>query len=108
LPTTPGELRVQVEPDAADLDGDGNREELIPARDAAGSLQYVRHQAPGDVSLRNSERQTAYQRLDGRLSWNPRRGRWQLYLDVMNVLNRQVDDYSMLPFLPSFGVRARF
>jgi len=108
LPTTPGRPLVEVAPDELDRDGDGDRAELIPVFADDGALRYVTHQVPGDLSLRNSARLAAYQRIDARLSWTPRGGRWEIYLDVINVLNRHVGDYRMLPFLPSVGVRRRF
>jgi hypothetical protein len=108
LPTTPGRSRVEVVPDESDLDGDGDRHELVPARKPDGSLSYATHQAPGDLELRNSTRREGDQRLDGRLSWNPRGGRWTLYLDVINLLNHKSGDRQTMPFLPSLGVRARF
>jgi hypothetical protein len=108
LPMTPGQERVEVTPDVADVDGDGNRTELIPRRKADGSLSIVGHQVPGDLALLNSERQSAYFRVDARITWNPGRGRWLLYLDVINLFNRQVEDYSMLPIIPSLGAHVRF
>ncbi len=108
LPHTPVSEHVEVVPDTLDQDGDGNREELIPARNDDGSLRYVRHQEPGDLTLMNSERQSPYARIDARLSWNPHRGRWLFYLDVINILNRHVNDYTMMPIVPSIGVHTRF
>jgi hypothetical protein len=108
LPATPGRARLAVAPDVADLDGDGNREELIPIRNSDGTFEIARHQAPGDLALLNSARHSPYARIDVRTTWNPRRGRWHLYLDVINVLNHKVDDYRMMPLIPSIGVHTRF
>ena len=85
----------------------------------------------GDVSNLSRARLPVYARLDLRATFKPRNpaGRWQVYLDVLNALNRanasRLDpdlrfdptsdrpriDYSSdsgLPLLPSFGFRYRF
>jgi hypothetical protein len=122
-------LRVAAVADIADQDGDGNTTELVPQRDAAGRLSYVIDR--GELANLNSARLPAFARLDLRASFAPkgRTGRWLLYLDIINVLNRKnagsvdtrleydpasdkpraVDEYGgSIPFLPSFGVRFRF
>jgi hypothetical protein len=126
FPRTPVErLRVHGVPDAADLDRDGNREELVPERDPEGRLVFTTDL--GGLAKLNSARLPHYERLDLRLTWMPRgpQGRVTAYLDVINVLNRKnagmldsrlefdptsdrprlVEEPSgSLPFLPSFGV----
>lgn len=121
--------RVAEEPDAADGDGDGDANELVPALDLLGqpifTLDY------GDVSNRNRARLPAFFRVDARLTFRPHgpQGRLDLYLDLINVTGRDnagrinaivsrrpeadrpavVEERSLgLPFLPSLGVRWRF
>jgi outer membrane receptor for ferrienterochelin and colicin len=130
FPTTPVVgIRVAATADALDQDGDGNTTELVPQRDPAGNLVYTPHR--GGVADLNSTRLPLFARLDLRLSFRPggRNGRWLIYLDVINVLNRKnvasldrelaydpVSDRPMLvereggslPRFPSFGVRFRF
>jgi hypothetical protein len=130
FPRTPVQgLRVSAVADRFDVDGDGRREELVAERDAAGRLVYVTDM--GGVAHRNTARLPRYERLDARLTWNPKgpRGRVQLYLDAINVLNqknagileprleydpasdrpRVVEERAgALPFLPSFGIRVSF
>jgi hypothetical protein len=130
FPRTPvlGE-RVAATPDGTDLDGDGDREELVPDRDDQGRPFWEIDL--GGVSNFGTARLPAFARVDLRATWRPRgaAGRWQLYLDVINVLNRenagQLDPQlaydpgadrpqvvyeraAGIPFLPSFGVRFRF
>ncbi len=113
-------IRVAAVPDAADL---------VPQRDPAGRLVYTLDR--GGVANLSSARLPAFARLDFRASFTPRgrRGRWLIYLDVLNVLNRRnagnietslvydpgadrprpVDAYGgSIPRLPSVGVRFRF
>ncbi len=130
FPTTPVlGVRVAAVQDTQDLDHDGNRTELIPERDPAGNLVYTLDR--GSVANINSARLPFYARLDLRLSFRPggRQGRWLLYVDIINALNRKnvtsdskdlaYDPTSdrpklvdrpggSLPFFPSFGVRFRF
>lgn len=125
--TPPVGLRVDATPDRDDADGDANREELVPRRDADGRLVYTVD--VGGVSNLNTGRLPAYARLDLRLTWAPAQRRWQLYADVINALNRHnagrldpqlvydpgsdrpkivYERAQSLPVLPSIGVRVRF
>jgi outer membrane receptor protein involved in Fe transport len=111
---------------SADETEDGR---LVPARDAEGG--YVFETDLGDASNLNASRLPDYARLDLRLNWQPRgrRGRWLLYLDVLNVTNRKNAAFveprlehdptadrphlveepgGRVPLLPSIGVRFRF
>ena len=130
FPRTPVlDVRVAPTPDESDLDGDDDREELVPDRDDQGQLFWEIDL--GGVSNFGSARLPAFARVDLRATWKPRgaAGRWQLYLDVINVLNREnagqldpqlaydpEDDRPRvvyeraagIPFLPSVGVRFRF
>jgi hypothetical protein len=122
-------LRVAATEDRRDLDRDGDREELVPARDGRGRPFW--EVDLGGVSNFNSARLPAFARVDLRATWRPRgaAGRWQLYLDVVNVLNRRnaglldprleydadgdrprirYERTAGIPFLPSVGVRFRF
>jgi hypothetical protein len=122
FPRTPV-LGLRVSADEAEAD------RLVPAVDAAGA--YVFETDLGDVSNLNSSRLPAYARLDLRLNWLPggSTGRWVVYLDVLNVTNRDnaaaidprlehdpsgsvpllVEERSgRIPLLPSIGVRFRF
>jgi hypothetical protein len=127
--TAPVGLRVAARPDQGDRDGDGDRQELIPARDSAGSLIYALDF--GDLSNVNGARLPNYARVDARVTFSPRsqHGRWSVYIDVINLFGRDnpgliayrveqmpvgtrpvmtsEHDYS-LPFLPSAGLRFRF
>jgi hypothetical protein len=130
FPRTPvAGLRVPGAADVLDADGDGNREELVPRRDSAGRLVYTTHL--GGVSNINTARLPTFARLDLRATFHPggAGGRWQLYLDVLNALNRKNAGFigstleydptsdrpriveepdGNIPFLPSIGVRFRF
>jgi hypothetical protein len=120
---------VSAAEDAADADGDGRRDELVPERDAAGRLVWTVDR--GGVENLASARLPFYARLDLRLTWRPRgdTGRWSLYLDVLNATGRknagQIEErlafapgadrpglveerQAAIPFLPSLGVRFRF
>jgi hypothetical protein len=130
FPRTPvAGLRVAERADTADRDADGNRTELVPWLDASGLPVYTIDL--GGVSNLNSGRLPAFARVDLRATFFPggRQGRWTLYLDVINVLNRdnagQLDPQLVhdpgaeqprlveerlggIPLLPSLGVRFRF
>jgi TonB dependent receptor/Carboxypeptidase regulatory-like domain/TonB-dependent Receptor Plug Domain len=122
-------VRVAAVEDSGDIDGDGNTTELIPQRDPVGlpvwSAGY------GDTSNLNSGRLPVFARVDLRVTFLPRwqSSRWQLYVEVINLLNRRnVSSVSTelvydpasdrprvtttrdgsLPLLPSFGVRFKF
>ncbi|MET0554949.1 MAG: TonB-dependent receptor [Vicinamibacteria bacterium] len=122
-------LRVAAVEDARDRDRDGNLTELVPKRDAQGRPFWETDR--GGVANLSTARLPAFARVDLRATWRPRgvHGRWQVYLDVINLLNR--DNASMIeptlepdpasdrprvveersagiPFLPSVGVRFRF
>lgn len=122
-------VRVASEPDSADLDGDSDRSERIPARDSRGFLIYEPNL--GGVDNLNSASRPSFARLDLRATFRPRgpSGRWLIYLDVINALNRRNTvlvvpeivynragdrpsvrnaDGVSFPFLPSLGVRFRF
>jgi hypothetical protein len=122
-------LKVAAVADAADVDGDGNRTELVPQRDTAGRLVYTT--TLGGVSNLNTARMPMYARVDARLSFKPKgpQGRLKLYLDIINLLGRQnagmlepnleydpTSDRPQLvekrtgsiPFLPSVGLHFDF
>jgi outer membrane receptor protein involved in Fe transport len=122
-------LRVAERADAGDADGDGDRAELVPWLDAAGLPVYTLDL--GGVSNLAAGRLPTFARVDLRATFYPggREGRWTLYLDVINVLNRdnaaQLDPrlehepgaerprlveepLGGIPILPSLGVRFRF
>jgi hypothetical protein len=108
-------------------DGSGR---LVPATDTNGNLVWAVDF--GDVSNLGRGQLPTYARLDFRATLKPSSpsGRWQLYVDVLNLLNRtntstldpflEVDptgdrpvigygnDGDGLPLLPSFGLRYRF
>jgi carboxypeptidase family protein/TonB-dependent receptor-like protein len=126
FPTTlPVGLRVPGAQDTSDADGDGNTTELRPRRDETGALLY--EPDLGGVDNLNRDRLPVFARLDGRVTW--RKSRWQIYLEVINVLNRdnagdlapklEPDPSSDrprityvreggFPRLPSLGLRVRF
>lgn len=130
FPRTPAlGVRVSAVEDTLDLDGDGNRAENRPERDAFGRLVYTLDY--GGLANLNSSRLPAFARVDLRATFRPRgaRGRWLFYLDVINLLNRKnagviettlvydpasdrpgvhEERQGSIPFLPSFGVRFRF
>lgn len=131
LPTTPPRgVLVLAAPDGVDQDRDGNRAELLPARDPNGRLIFVAD--PGGPSTLNSSRLPTYARFDARLTWRPRgtAGRWLLFLEALNVLDRSnaasydweirldpgaarprievSDGQDGLPLVPTVGVRFRF
>jgi hypothetical protein len=121
-------VRVASTADASDADGDGNTTELMPRRDAAGLLVWTADY--GGAANLNTGRLPMFARVDLRATFRPRwqGGRWQLYVEVMNLLNRKnggtetrlaydptsdrprltTSRGSSLPLLPSIGVRFRF
>jgi outer membrane receptor protein involved in Fe transport len=127
--TAPRGVRVASIDDSGDGDLDGNTEELVPRRDAAGLLVY----APdlGTSADLGNARLPMFARVDLRVTWRPRgtAGRWELYAEVLNLLNREnapgldprlaydpTSDHprvvetpiGSIPFLPTIGVRFRF
>lgn len=127
--TPPVGVRVAATEDPGWDGPAGGEAPLIPATDPAGNLVYAVDL--GDVSNLNSARLPHYARLDARLSFRPGgvSGRWEAYIEVLNVLNRDnagAMDASLaynpdgpqplivlsperaLPLVPSFGVRFRF
>jgi hypothetical protein len=121
FPTTPA-VGVRV---AATPGTDGS---LVPLTSASGLIWSVDR---GGVENLNTARLPVYARLDLRVTFNPKTvtGRWQLYVEIFNVLNRKHGgkiDYDLrhqpgsdrprlvtkiesgLPAVPSFGVRYRF
>jgi hypothetical protein len=87
--TPPLGLRIAAQPDDSDIDGDGNREELVPAVDAEGRLIYAVNF--GGIENLNAARLPPFARVDARATWRPRgaQGRWELYAEIINLLNRQ-------------------
>lgn len=127
--TLPLGLRVAADEDTDDRDGDGVIDELLPSFDAAGRPVYAVNF--GGVSNLNTGRLPLFARVDVRATWRPRgaRGRWELYAEVINVLDRQnagafdpqleYDPSSdrprivekrdqAIPRLPTIGLRFRF
>ena len=122
FPTTPAVgVRVASTPAA-----DGS---LVPLKSSTGL--YIWSVDRGDVGNLNTARLPAYARLDLRVTFNPKQvtGRWQIYVEIFNVLNRRHGSgisYDLrhdpssdrprlvsktdsgLPAVPSFGVRYRF
>jgi hypothetical protein len=128
--TPPVGLRVAAVPDALDGDGDGDRAELVPERDSGEGLLVYQPEYGGLQNL-GTDRLPLFARVDLRASFWPRgrRGRWEVFLDVMNVLARRNPEFlrpelvhdpegdrprlvehpsRSVPFLPSLGVRFRF
>ncbi len=87
--TAPLGLRVASTADTSDIDRDGNTTELIPLRDSAGRLVYQVNY--GGVANLNTSRLPDFARTDVRATWRPRGadGRWEFYLEVLNILNRK-------------------
>ncbi len=127
--TAPLGVRVAGREDRLDLDGDGITDEILPAVDERGLLEYTVDF--GGVRSLNGARLPVFARVDGRLTWRPRgaAGRWELYTEVINVLDREnagaldpqlaYDPTSdtpaivekrdqAIPRLPTVGVRFRF
>lgn len=127
--TAPRGVRVAGREDTADLDVDGITDEILPARDRRGLFEYTVDF--GSVNDLNNARLPMFARVDARVTWRPRgaAGRWELYAEVINLLNRQnagaldpqleydpgsdrptiveVRDQG-IPRLPTVGVRFRF
>jgi outer membrane receptor protein involved in Fe transport len=123
-------VRLALVADATDEDGDGNRDERVPQRDASGFPLF--HPDLGDLSNVNTARLPHFARVDARLTWRPSWGgeRWTFYADFINVLNAknviQIDSALVfdpasdrpriievaedrgIPFFPSFGIRFWF
>jgi hypothetical protein len=87
--TLPLGLRVAATEDTLDTNGNGITDELLPSVDKAGLPVYEVNF--GGVSNLNSGRLPLFARVDVRATWHPggRSGRWELYVEVINVLNRQ-------------------
>ena len=127
--TAPLGVRVAGREDTLDLDRDGITDEILPARDRRGLLEYGVDF--GGVGNLNAARLPIFARVDGRVTWRPRgvAGRWEIYAEVINLLDRQnagafdpqlVYDATSdrpgivekrdqaIPRLPTLGVRFRF
>ena len=127
--TAPLGVRVAGREDVLDFDADGNTDEILPARDTRGLLEYSVDF--GGVNNLNGARLPIFARVDARVTWRPRgaAGRWELYAEVINLLDRQnagafdpelvYDPTSdrpkiveqrdqAIPRLPTLGVRFRF
>ena len=127
--TAPLGVRAAAVEDAADRDGDGVTDELLPDRDAIGRLLY--EVDFGTVANLNQARLPVFARVDLRATWRPRgaAGRWELYAEIINLLNREnagaldprleydptadrpriVEERDQsIPRLPTVGVRFRF
>jgi hypothetical protein len=127
--TAPLGVQVVGDEDTLDLDGDGNVTEIRPTYDANGLLVYGVNL--GGVANLNQARLPLFARVDLRVTWRPRgaAGRWELYAEVINLLDRQnVGAYDprleydptsdrpriveeadqAVPLLPTVGVRFRF
>ena len=87
--TAPVGLRVAAVEDELDADGDGIADELVPDLDDAGRLVYAVDF--GSVANLNQARLPPFARVDVRATWQPRgpSGRWEIYVEVINVLNRK-------------------
>ena len=127
--TAPVGLRVAGAEDADDRDRDGITDEILPDRDTTGLPVYEVNF--GSVANLNRARLPLFARVDVRATWRPRgaQGRWELYFEVINVLNREnagaleprleydptsdqpriveTRDQSV-PLLPTVGIRFRF
>lgn len=127
--TVPLGVRPAAMEDVGDGDGDGNVAELVPQRDTLGLPVYSVDL--GGVANLNRGRLPVFARLDARATFRPKgsQGRWSLYLDVINLFNRDnvnvlnptleydpasdrprlsEETQGALPFLPSFGVHFHF
>jgi hypothetical protein len=131
LPRTPVRgVRLALVTDAGDVDGDGNRDERLPQRDALGNAVF--QPDLGGVDNINTARLPRFARLDARLAYRPSWSgeRWAFYVDLINLLNAknvaQIDSALVfnpasdrpgivelaqdrgIPFFPSFGIRFWF
>ena len=127
--TAPVGLRIAGEEDRLDRDRDGITDEILPARNATGLPVYAVDF--GSVATLNRARLPLFARVDVRATWKPRgaSGRWELYLEAINALNRrnagaieprlEYDPTSSrprivekrsesVPLLPTVGLRFRF
>lgn len=125
--TAPLGLRVAGTADVTDADGDGIVTEIVPERDADGRLVYTADF--GGIENLPRGRLPFFARVDARVTWRPPSGRWEIYAEALNVLNRknagqltptlELDPASdrprlveepagWIPFLPTMGVRFRF
>lgn len=127
--TAPIGVRVAGVDDVLDSDGDGITEEVLPKRDGSGLLVYSVNL--GSVANINQAQLPLFARVDVRATWRPRgpAGRWELYLEVINLLNRKnagalsprleydpASDHPRIveepdqsvPRLPTVGVRFKF
>ena len=131
LPRTPVRgVRLSLEEDTMDADGDGNRLEFVPQRDPSGTPVFQPDYGGADAL--NSARLPRFARIDARLTYRPAWGgeRWAFFLDIVNALNarnvtqidstlavdpgadrprvREVAQDRGLPFFPSVGLRFWF
>jgi hypothetical protein len=129
FPTTPPlGLYVTGIADINDLDVDGITSEIVPERDSEGRLIWGVDY--GSIENLNRSRRPMYARIDFRATFVPRwgKGRWRLYVDALNVLNRKngpvIEELAFdpdsdrpriiekrettIPFIPSFGIHVRF
>jgi len=127
--TAPLGVRVMGSEDDLDADGDGITDEVLPRQDELGLLVYGVNY--GSIENINQERLPLFARVDIRLTWRPRgaAGRWELYAEVINLLDRQnagafdprleydpTSDRPLIveerdraiPRLPTIGIRFRF
>ena len=119
--TPPVGVRVAATPGAGGT--------FVPMTDAKGL--YIWSVDQGGVGNLNTARLPPYARLDLRVTFNPKSvtGRWQIYVEILNALNRKnvsglrseleydptsdrprlvSDNEGGFPRLPSLGVRYRF
>lgn len=127
--TAPLGVRVAAVEDLEDRDGDGVTDELLPGRDAIGRLIY--EVDFGNTANINQARLPVFARVDLRATWRPRgaAGRWELYAEIINLLDREnagaldprlahdpgadqpriVEERDQsIPRLPTVGIRFRF
>jgi hypothetical protein len=119
---------VRVASTLADGAADGAPGSLVPRQDASG--RYIWEADYGGVANLNRARLPLYARLDARVTYmRSPSSRWQLYVEVINVLNRdnagsltpsldynpasdrptvRLEPDGGLPRLPTFGFRIRF